>query len=282
MKYFYLFALMLLLSLLVGCGQPEEDVLLPAGTVASLGLPTVAIKTATDPAGGTATPFPTSTPQAPKFTPRPTVTLVPGGVVSGGVASGGGGDRDPGRGDSGGASPTKEVRPTAATDECKTNCGDDGGSSGGGGRGGSDADSTPTAATAPVFGGTPIRDFTSSEFVSALEQVRDSFRSFNADWPAILTGARQQNPGDCDSYQGWYRLWTRNAPGFNSVPSRWEALYVEYRLLLQSAVTVTTDVRVQCGLNAGPYETGQDAVAFFATAYPRIEQMVVEAYQNQR
>lgn len=51
MKYFYLFALMLLLSLLVGCGQPEEDVLLPAGTVASLGLPTVAIKTATDPAG---------------------------------------------------------------------------------------------------------------------------------------------------------------------------------------------------------------------------------------
>jgi hypothetical protein len=203
---------------------------------------------------------------------------MPGGVVvsDGNNASGG---------HAGAGSATKVVAPTPVDDDCKTNC--TGVTAGSGNSNTTPIPPTatpiPSVANAPLFPETPImNDFDPAVFISYLELVRDSFRSFNNDYVPILLDERERNRGDCGAYLGWYTLWVTRAPAFVNVPDPWVQLYYEYRVLLLNAVIVTTQIRVGCpAVDPGPYNRNQDPIGFFAAAYPRIEEMVSEAHQLQ-
>jgi hypothetical protein len=139
----------------------------------------------------------------------------------------------------------------------------------------------PPIPQAHVFPTTPIQPFDVDVFLTYLGRVRDSFRSAGDEFPRIFSGAKT---GDCGSYQGWYVLWVVEAPGFTDVPVEWRGLYSEYRSLLQQVVTVTWEIHGICDSGGGTItdETGNACMEFIGWAYPRTEEMVIEAFQIPR
>lgn len=134
--------------------------------------------------------------------------------------------------------------------------------------------------TAPRFSQTPIIPFDSEVFITHLELVRDSFRSFTVDWVPILADERERNRGDCGAFRGWYLLWVQQAPAFTELPAQWLPLYYEYRQLLQQAFNHTDQIQKQCfslTLPAGAVQD-DDPATFFPAAYPRLEEMLQQAY----
>ncbi|MCI0574954.1 MAG: hypothetical protein L0332_03210 [Chloroflexi bacterium] len=269
----WLFLFLLSTVLLFGSSCQESGGLeLPSAGPGRPGIQPVTAAPTETPKG----PLPSSTPGLQAATPTsiPTVTLIPGAVMPAQPGSADGGDSE---GDS-----NKDVSPPAdEDDECKTCPFGDGQSS----DSGPVIPPTPTpvlnAADAPRFPETPINSsFDATVFITNLGLVRDSFRSFTLDWFPILREERERNRGDCGSYLGWYTLWVTLAPAFASVPPEWESLYIEYRVLLEQAVIITTDIRVICpAVQPGPYARNVDPIPFFTAAYPRIEQMVAEGSQ---
>ena len=144
---------------------------------------------------------------------------------------------------------------------------------------------TPAPTTPPsqphVFPETPIQSFDADVFIRYLGLVRDSFRSAADELPQIFSGSKE---GDCGSYIGWIALWVTEAPGFEDVPAAWFPLYAEYRALIQEAVTTTWEINLVCDEGGGTVsdETDAAALAFIERAYPRSEQMVLEALQLPR
>jgi hypothetical protein len=140
---------------------------------------------------------------------------------------------------------------------------------------------TPAPISAPVFPETPIRPFNADDFIKYLGLVRDSFRSFNSEM-----GLFQQTgkPGDCGTFIGWTRLWILESPGYLNVPSAWQSLYGEYRNMLNQIADVTEEIRPLCSGSGGSVsqETTQRIFDFLSWAYPRSEQMVIEAGQIPR
>lgn len=136
----------------------------------------------------------------------------------------------------------------------------------------------PTAApiAAPVFPETQILPFDVDTFTRNLGLVRDSFRSFNSEMSLF---AETNKPGDCGTFNGWTRLWIVDAPGFTDVPAAWQPLYGEYRSLLSQIANITAEIRPLCSGQGGQVsaETTQAIANFLAWAYPRSEQMVIEA-----
>ena len=137
---------------------------------------------------------------------------------------------------------------------------------------------TPVPVTAHTFPETPIRPFDANDFADYLGRVRDSFRSYHNEMGQMVQTGK---PGDCGTFIGWVGLWVLQAPGYTDVPPQWNALYVEYRAMLRDVVTVSNDVRTLCAGEGGTIsqETLDGIVNFLGRAYPRIEQMVVEAAQ---
>lgn len=141
---------------------------------------------------------------------------------------------------------------------------------------------TPTLSPeqAPVFPETPTRAFDASHFITILEEVRDSFRSFSLDWIPIIRETRERNPGDCGAYLGWYTLWVTEAPAYTNVPESWQPLYIEYRLLLRNAVFSTGRVRRNCPwVYPGEFDDNLDPTIIFPAGAARLEAMVLEANQ---
>ena len=64
----------------------------------------------------------------------------------------------------------------------------------------------------------------------------------------------------------------------------WFRLYAEHRSLIQEAVTTTWEINQVCAEGGGTVsdETDAAAQAFIERAYPRSEQMVLEALQLPR
>jgi hypothetical protein len=126
-----------------------------------------------------------------------------------------------------------------------------------------------------------MQSFDADVFVRYLGLVRDSFRSAADEFPQIFSGSKK---GDCGSYIGWIALWVTEAPGFEGVPPAWFPLYAEYRALIQEAVTTTWEINQVCAEGGGTVsdETDAAAQAFIERAYPRSEQMVLEALQLPR
>jgi len=140
---------------------------------------------------------------------------------------------------------------------------------------------TLPSSQAHVFPETPIQSFDADIFIQYLGLVRDSFRSAADEFPKIFSGSKK---GDCGSYIGWIALWAAQAPGFENVPPAWYPLYAEYRSLLQEAVTITWEINEVCDAGGGTVsdETVAASQAFIDRAYPRSEEMVVEAQQLPR
>lgn len=138
--------------------------------------------------------------------------------------------------------------------------------------------SPPLPLEAHVFPETPIQPFDADVFLRYLGLVRDSFRSAADEFPRIFSGAKS---GDCGSYGGWFALWITEAPGFQDVPVKWDALYVEYRSLLQQVVFVTWEIHEVCSSGGGTVSDETDAASqnFIDWAYPRFEAMIIEAHQ---
>jgi hypothetical protein len=126
-----------------------------------------------------------------------------------------------------------------------------------------------------------MQSFDADVFIRYLGLVRDSFRSAADEFPQIFSGSKK---GDCGSYIGWIALWVTEAPGFEGVPPAWFPLYAEYRALIQEAVTTTWEINQVCAEGGGTVsdETDAAAQAFIERAYPRSEQMVLEALQLPR
>jgi hypothetical protein len=137
---------------------------------------------------------------------------------------------------------------------------------------------TPVPVTAHTFPETPIRPFDELDFIDFLGRVRDSFRSYDSEMGQMIQDGK---PGDCGTFIGFIWLWVLEAPGYTDVPAQWNPLYVEYRGLLRDVVTLSEDIRALCAAEGGTItqETLQAIVDFLAFAYPRSEQMVVEAVQ---
>lgn len=116
---------------------------------------------------------------------------------------------------------------------------------------------------------------------SAGTLVRDSFRSAADEFPRIFSGAKW---GDCGSYNGWFALWLAEAPGFTGVAPAWTGLYVEYRSLLQQAVATTWEIHLVCTSGGGTIsdEAADRSLEFIEWAYPRSEQMLLEARELPR
>lgn len=129
---------------------------------------------------------------------------------------------------------------------------------------------------AHVFPETPIEAFDVDRYLYYLSLVRDSFRSAADEFPQIFSGAKW---GDCGSYNGWYALWLTQAPGFTDVPPAWTGLYVEYRSLIQQAVANTWEIHLVCTSGGGSVsdDVADRALTFVQWAYPRSEQMLLEA-----
>lgn len=134
---------------------------------------------------------------------------------------------------------------------------------------------------AHVFNETPIQPFDADVFIRYLGLMRDSFRSAADEFPQIFSGAKS---GDCGSYIGWFALWVTEAPGFEDVPPEWYPLYSEYRSLLHQAVSVTWEIHEVCDAGGGTVskETDVAAQAFIEWAYPRSEEMILEAQRLPR
>ena len=248
--------LLLVCVTLAACGSPavpgdQTTQTIPAAPVAR----DTAVPTATQPATPTPTCTPTETPAAtstptpsPSPTPTSSPTLTPSATPAPSPA------------------PTNPPTPTAVATA---------------------AQPVPTPIpTTPrsqphVFPETPIQAFDAEVFVRYLGLVRDSFRSAADEFPQIFSGSKK---GDCGSYIGWIALWVTEAPGFEDVPPAWFPLYAEYRALIQEAVTTTWEINQVCGEGGGTVsdETDAAAQAFIERAYPRSEQMVLDALQLPR
>jgi len=134
---------------------------------------------------------------------------------------------------------------------------------------------TPTVPlTAPTFPETPIRAWNAEEYRSYLSQFRDSMRSFNSEMTIFEQTGK---PGDCGTFLGWSRLWIVQSPGYTDVPNQWWPLYYEWRSMLKQVVNLTTEVRNICGGSGGEGVEAQPLIDFLSWAYPRSEQMVIEA-----
>ena len=136
----------------------------------------------------------------------------------------------------------------------------------------------PTAApvTAHTFPETPIRPFDADDFIRYLGLVRDSYRSFQSEM-GLMTETKK--PGDCGTFIGWTGLWILEAPGYTDIPADWQPLYTEYRSLLKQVVSVSAEIRPLCSAEGGDVsgETIQAIVDFLSWAYPRSEDMIIEA-----
>lgn len=128
--------------------------------------------------------------------------------------------------------------------------------------------------TAPTFPETPIKTWNADEFRSYLGQFRDSLRSFNSEMSIFQQTGK---PGDCGTFLGWTRLWIVQSPGYTNVPSQWWALYYEWRSLLKQVADLTVEVRLICGGSGDGSVEAQPLIDFLTWAYPRTEQMVIEA-----
>ena len=111
--------------------------------------------------------------------------------------------------------------------------------------------------------------------------MRDSFRSFNSEYQLALTADKAF---DCGTFVGWTGLWILEAPGFTNVPADWQPLHNEYRDKLRQIVGLTAEIRPLCNAHGGEIseETSKALLAFLLNAYPRMEQMVLEANQLPR
>lgn len=128
--------------------------------------------------------------------------------------------------------------------------------------------------TAHTFPETPIKAWNAEEFRSYLGQFRDSLRSFNSEMTIFQQTGK---PGDCGTFLGWTRLWIVQSPGYTNVPSQWWALYYEWRSLLKQVADLTVEVRLICGGSGDGSVEAQPLIDFLTWAYPRTEQMVIEA-----
>jgi hypothetical protein len=139
----------------------------------------------------------------------------------------------------------------------------------------------PTTGTAHTFPETPIQPWNADTYVRYLGLVRDSFRSFNSEYQLALT---TDKPFDCGTFVGWTWLWILEAPGFTDVPTEWQPLYSEYRDKLRQIVSLTAEIRPLCNAQGGEIseESSQAILAFLLGAYPRLEQMMIEANQLPR
>lgn len=139
----------------------------------------------------------------------------------------------------------------------------------------------PVSGNAHTFPETPIQEWNADAFVRYLGLVRDSFRSFNSEYQLALT---TDKAFDCGTFVGWTGLWILEAPGFTNVPAAWQPLYHEYRDNLRQIVSLTAEIRPLCNADGG--EISEDAsraiLAFLLGAYPRMEQMIIEANQLPR
>ena len=138
-----------------------------------------------------------------------------------------------------------------------------------------------TNITAHTFPETPIQPWNADTFIRYLGLVRDSFRSFDSEYRLALT---TDKAFDCGTFIGWTRLWIVEAPGFTDVPADWQPLYSEYRDKLRQMVNLTAEVRPLCNAQGGTIseESSNAILSFLLVAYPRMEQMVVEANQLPR
>jgi hypothetical protein len=139
----------------------------------------------------------------------------------------------------------------------------------------------PTNTTAHTFPETPIQAWDADTFVRYLGLVRDSFRSFNSEYQLALT---TDKAFDCGTFVGWTWLWILEAPGFTDVPQEWQPLYIEYRDKLREIVSLTGEIRPLCDAEGGEIseESSRAILAFLLEAYPRTEQMIIEANQLPR
>jgi hypothetical protein len=139
----------------------------------------------------------------------------------------------------------------------------------------------PTTGNAHTFPETPIESWDADQFVRYLGLVRDSFRSFNSEYQLALT---TDKAFDCGTFVGWTWLWILEAPGFTDVPAEWQPLYNEYRDQLRQIVSLTAEIRPLCNAEGGKIsdESSKAILAFLLDAYPRTEQMMIEANQLPR
>ncbi|MBK9052611.1 MAG: hypothetical protein IPL78_17360 [Chloroflexi bacterium] len=107
-----------------------------------------------------------------------------------------------------------------------------------------------------------------------MSQFRDSLRSFNSEMSIFQQTGK---PGDCGTFLGWSRLWIIQSPGYTDVPGQAWALYYEWRSMLREVVNLTAEVRNICGGSGGEGVEAQPLIDFLTWAYPRSEQMVIEA-----
>lgn len=139
----------------------------------------------------------------------------------------------------------------------------------------------PSNITAHTFPETPIQPWNADTFIRYLGLVRDSFRSFDNEYRLALT---TDKAFDCGTFIGWTGLWILEAPGFTDVPADWQPLYSEYRDKLRQIVNLTAVVRPLCSAEGGTIseESSNAILSFLLAAYPRMEQMVIEANQLPR
>ncbi|MBK8932318.1 MAG: hypothetical protein IPM76_08365 [Chloroflexi bacterium] len=139
----------------------------------------------------------------------------------------------------------------------------------------------PSTGTAHTFPETPIQPWNADTYIRYLGLVRDSFRSFNSEYQLALT---TDKAFDCGTFIGWTRLWILEAPGFTDVPATWQPLYSEYRDKLRQIANLTAEVRPLCNAQGGEIseESSRAILAFLLEAYPRLEQMIIEANQLPR
>lgn len=259
-KRFVQLAMMVSLMVLVACSTPEAapiaeldptvtNTAVPTDTaVPPTHTPTTAptdTPVPTDTATPTDTPEPTKTPtKVPTNTPEPTDTAVPTNTVASQAAA----TKAPT------TAPATAVPPTSPPS---------------------------TNITAHTFPETPIQPWNADTFIRYLGLVRDSFRSFDSEYRLALT---TDKAFDCGTFIGWTRLWIVEAPGFTDVPADWQPLYSEYRDKLRQMVNLTAEVRPLCNAQGGTIseESSNAILSFLLVAYPRMEQMVVEANQLPR
>ena len=253
---FVICALLICVAGLIGCNGAAAPTAVPIAAATETAVPPSATATATATVAptvaptdtpsptDTATPLPTNTPEpSPTATKLPTKTPVPSPEPTDTPAA----TNTP-------RAAVTAVPPTAAPPTT----------------------APPTTGTAHTFPETPIQPWNADTFIRYLGMVRDSFRSFNSEYQLALT---TDKAFDCGTFIGWTGLWILEAPGFTNVPADWQPLYVEYRDKLRQIVNLTAEVRPLCNADGGTIsEESSDAIlAFLLQAYPRLEQMIIEA-----
>lgn len=142
---------------------------------------------------------------------------------------------------------------------------------------------TPTLvpSSGPIFPNTPVLLFDPQLFITHLVTVSNSFGDFVERWNPVLDGSRLRQQGDCEAYVTWYYFWTTEAPAFHDVPAGWQAVYYEYRVKLLDAANKTNLVRDICPeVEPDPNYNGRiqvDITGFFELAYPRLQELIIEA-----